>query len=595
MAKPVDINALMLEQMKRSGKTQEQILDAMTAQTQAIEGFASALNGNASGGGSLAGEAPRLDANGGAPPGPPKLDTGGVAPDSPPRLDANGGSAPPAPAASGGALVAEGLAQLGAAMGEAAGDVLRFAAGFDPEVLEGLSRAAGDMKDALGAALAPALEAAATAAQAFDVALAVLGEAASTAGGVVRSFASAVAASPVGQAVGGAAKVVGGVAHVAGDAASAVGTAGAAVGGAVMGGLEGVANVAGAVTGAFTGVVDVATKFVGALNPDLLLPLTQAFNDLSATIGVALTPVISGATEILRSLGSVLLPVMESLTPVVAALTQVFVDLMPSLSEALGKAYEAMMPLYEVVVEVVQALAPFVEVVISLVSTFVALLRPALTVFVGLIQVLLIPIKMLSDLLLALTPLFEVLAGVASGVASALKAVMDGWLGGMGGLKDTFSGVQDSVRAFAKELILGTAALAKLAGWNDFLHGFVASFNKTKREDNSGIAAMSSTKTSDFSAFAKEVALASAKAGVGGTEVQSKRAEDWLEEIKNKLVDIEEADEDNAEELATRIIAGVEAALRKQFPTAAAFTEGTANFVKFIGGAVRGAAGVPGL
>ena len=331
-----------------------------------------------------------------------------------------------------------------------------------------------------------------------------------------------------------------------------------------------VAVAAGLVVGSLGAITAIATGFVDALNPALMIPLNMAFKDLSAVVGTALTPIIAGATEIVRAFADMLVPVMAQLQPVIQSLTQVFVNLSGVLFEGLGRAAAAFMPLVEMVADVLKSMAPLVEVVFVVAEALRSALNPILTALVGVFQIMLQPILMMAEYLKSMEPLFKVFEAVMAGAAAAIKAFVGGIMGdsGVDQLKDQFADLSNSMTKFSQQLILAIASFAKMLGMSKFLEGFAKALEPAQKGTSTGMAAITNTKTSDFASFAKEMALNSAKAGMGAADIKpAAKTPEILEGIKGKLDEIINGKESKlAKETIDAIIKAAKDMLREQFP-----------------------------
>lgn len=75
------------------------------------------------------------------------------------------------------------------------------------------------------------------------------------------------------------------------------------------------------------GIIGSATKFVAAFNPGLVAQLGFAMKDLYATIGMALQPVVEGATAAVRNFADFLVPIAKEFAPLISQFVAAFLDL----------------------------------------------------------------------------------------------------------------------------------------------------------------------------------------------------------------------------------------------------------------------------
>lgn len=132
-------------------------------------------------------------------------------------------------------------------------------------------------------------------------------------------------------AVGGLVKK--GITAVAGEKAGNVAGAVGGIGGTLAGGV-------GAAVGAFTELTGKIQGFVAAASPAVSLRLDYAFQDLAATIGTFLTPIVDAASGIVEKFADVLAGLnigsyFESLGKMLGSLGDVFNSLFQALSPVL--------------------------------------------------------------------------------------------------------------------------------------------------------------------------------------------------------------------------------------------------------------------
>lgn len=158
------------------------------------------------------------------------------------------------------------------------------------------------------------------------------------------------------------------IAQAAGSVSKVFGAVGAVVG-AVVGAFL-------AVPTAIAGIVSVASGFVKALNPTLVEHYENQLANLSATIGYALTPVISYAADAIKQWAGILLPTVQRLRPIVEQLSHAIsgvtigavrlfgglVDLVTEYASVVvgeyGRYLEAFGALFEVLGAVVKSFQP---------------------------------------------------------------------------------------------------------------------------------------------------------------------------------------------------------------------------------------------
>lgn len=98
----------------------------------------------------------------------------------------------------------------------------------------------------------------------------------------------------------------------------------------------------------------VATQTVAAFSPVTMQMFDRVCRDLSATIGVALVPVIETATSFVKNFADMLLPVTEKMGPVFAKLGSAFLDLAEGPMNLFFTILQGLTPVLEFFAEVVK-------------------------------------------------------------------------------------------------------------------------------------------------------------------------------------------------------------------------------------------------
>src|SRR6185437_15937215 len=274
------------------------------------------------------------------------------------------------------------------------------------------------------------------------------------------------------------------------EQAGAAATAAApTAGGELLAVFGGIAAAGAGVVAALQGIAGAVAPFVQALAPGTMQILNLAMRDLQATIGTALLPIVTVATDAFRQMADVLLPVMEELQPVIA-----------SLAEAIAGA-----------------LVPIVEVV-------AAQLRLWMPVF-----------SAIASVAKELSVVFRVWSAVVQGFVAGLKATLGALAEalGIGSMKDVFADLQSAFRKMVEVVILSVAALGKLLGFGNFVKGFVEGLKGGPRKSAAGLAAPVNATIKDFSTIGKDLAIAAQLAGAGGGKKET--TDDWIKKIGEKI------------------------------------------------------------
>ena len=241
--------------------------------------------------------------------------------------------------------------------------------------------------------------------------------------------------------------------------------------------------------------------FVAALNPGLIAAFNAQLDNLHATIGFALEPVIAQAAVTLRTFAGLLLPIVRQLRPIVA-------DIAAAVSELL--------------IGVVKAAVPLIKLVLTLIAPVVK----------------------------QLTSLADLVGQGAEVLASLVDVVVELWqsLGGFGVTTETlasaFKLLRDMASKAAQGLAFVGAAALKLFGMSETLAKFRQNLEKRIAERGTPggglVAAPKDVTTSgieDIMRKASERAFA-AQSGV----VAAKSDNDLLADILGVVKDVESTD-----------------------------------------------------
>lgn len=121
-------------------------------------------------------------------------------------------------------------------------------------------------------------------------------------------------------------------------------------------------------------IVGTASKYVAAFNPGLVFQLGFAMKDLAATIGMALQPIVEGATAAVRNFADMLVPIAKEMQPILASLVSAFLDLF--------------VQLFPVFFDLFQVLEIFIKVGIYLVQGFSQIMQPVIWYLEGFAAIL---------------------------------------------------------------------------------------------------------------------------------------------------------------------------------------------------------------
>lgn len=275
-----------------------------------------------------------------------------------------------------------------------------------------------------------------------------------------------------------------------GSIGKGIGIAGAVVG-AVVAALS-------AVPLAVLGVVRASESFVRALNPSAVEQYEKAQNDLRATVGSGLQPVIAYATKSLKEWAGILLPSIQKLQPVIDRISAAVSGAATGVARALAATLERVAVRLEMVL-------PDIE---SLINSFGALIE----------------------------------------VVNAVADFMDAAFGqdAFGGTREILRVVADKFKALVSATTVLTARLLKLAGSNESLQKFRDSLQKAidaREAPKSGLtAAPTGATTGSFEDLLRRL---QERAFVSTLGTETKKSDtDYLKELVGLVDDIQKDDRD---------------------------------------------------
>ena len=271
------------------------------------------------------------------------------------------------------------------------------------------------------------------------------------------------------------------------------------------------------------GLVDVAKSFAGLVSPASLEEFNRAMQDLQATVGVALLPVLQTATNVVRDFGMVLLPVMQQLTPIVAQLAEVVGSVVTTGLTSFAEVLGAIVPLFEALAPVLAVVNEVVKLQAGLFSAVLGALSPVITV--------------VAEAFKVLAPILELVVGYFTDTVQLLVALgksIGSLIGDMGmdfagGVKDAMAALRDGFHQMLRVVVAVGAQLAKLAGFD------LAKLLQPEptKANNEGLRPAENAQFQDFKAYGQELAKRSAMAGAG--RGPQKTTDDWLKGIFDDL------------------------------------------------------------
>lgn len=385
------------------------------------------------------------------------------------------------------------------------------------------------------------------------------------------------ATGALGQAFAGAGKAAG---AGAGPAAGAAGVAGAGAAGSLAGLASAAAPIAAlvgaasAASSALQGVVSVSRGYVEALNPGVMNAYNLAVRDFTATVGVALQPVVQAATQFNRAFGSALLPAMERLEGAVRVVSDAVGGVLTAAGKAAADALSGMAPALRGVADLFAALAPVGRVLFSALGAKNSVLKPAFEALGAILSGLAVPLKFFGDLLASVTPLLEAFSAVMSGLGSAVRSAFDRLASAtnFGLLSRAANRVTTALQGLARRAILAAANMAKFAGLDSFVSGMIKALEPA---NNTGRAAVQNPQLTGFEEYARMVMTAAQLSGPGGPAQDEQKT--WRDGVLAELKGIREAQTRSWLEVARDVVAAVRGGGRQAGEAAAGAAAGIAG------------------
>lgn len=194
------------------------------------------------------------------------------------------------------------------------------------------------------------------------------------------------------------------------NAASKIGAAFGSLGGAA----GSLAGAAGGATQAAVSMGQELAKFVGMANPAALQLFTNALDDLYGVIGEALVPVFEIITQVVRLAADTLGTFASTIGGAVATVLKPFVGVLEVLFEVVGQIGQALGG-------VLEAAAPAIAALVDAFAQVVKAIQPILDVLIVLIgDALAGAMSVLADLVVAVVPLITAFAEAIQGLVDLL-------------------------------------------------------------------------------------------------------------------------------------------------------------------------------
>ena len=253
------------------------------------------------------------------------------------------------------------------------------------------------------------------------------------------------------------------------------------------------------VSAKFEAVAAPVAKFVEALSPGTMQVFALAMRDLTATIGVAMLPIIQNLTTGLHSAANLLLPAMQAMQPIMDKLSTILVGGMLKGVQLLSHALQGLAPAGD-------ALAAVFEVMVNAVTSA---------------------------------------AAVMLAFKDSMGAFINSLMGGKEGatLADTLHKLKDAMQRVVIVLLQAAAAIANSFGAGGFTTSLINNLKEMQKAQAGGTGvggALQGASMKGFEQIGKDLAIAaaSAVAGGGGGAV-GKSMEQFAEEAVKALEDMQ--------------------------------------------------------
>jgi len=247
-------------------------------------------------------------------------------------------------------------------------------------------------------------------------------------------------------------------------------------------------------------------QFVQAFSPSTMLRFNQAIQDLTATIGRALEPVMEVLVQVVREVADRMLPLAEKLAPIFGKLAETVM--------------QTVVPIIDVWMAALGNLTPALDVVADVFKNVATIARVSTTIYAGAIE----------QLKEWLTNLFPSSDNIKSWTDSLRLAVQEA----------------------AKWILTLAASFASLVGATGFVRGMQKSLSAplgglAQRKDSTGQAAAQQARFTGITEFGQSVATAAFTAT--GSDQAKKTDNQWLEDLSKTLKGIEKQGPEQAKQM----------------------------------------------
>ncbi len=318
----------------------------------------------------------------------------------------------------------------------------------------------------------------------------------------------------------------------------------------------------------FDALLGPLAQWANALSPATVSSFDLAMRNLAATLGQAAVPVIGLLVTVVERFAGIISPAMQALAPILHELTATLSGVFLDSIRAIAEVFAGASPAIDAVVKLFSAIAGVVGPLVSaVVGTLAATLIPAITLVADVMSLLLVPFRLLVEVLsvvgaavstagqvlalafLPLTLVVEAINEVMTDLHEITRAVQiifksfydavstffRAWLKSLIDFGPVVDYIKKAFQEAAKQVILFSARLAAALGAIEYLKALRDNLAKEGAEQGA-LAAPQNVRIQDFAAISRDMIQAAFAAGPGGE--QQKDAKDFLRELVPMIDDL---------------------------------------------------------
>jgi hypothetical protein len=310
-----------------------------------------------------------------------------------------------------------------------------------------------------------------------------------------------------------------------------------------LGKLAAVAAVAAAGIAVFAIAMNLAekefqkiTNLVKLFNPGIVQAFQFALDNLGATIGRVLVPIIQIATGVVREWMNALVPVLSAFAPIIAQFAQAFGQLMVTAMQPFAALLKSFAPLIKILMEQFQLVAVVVMALLQPILLVVRAFNMLWRVFYELSGLGTV-VRILTKAFEAFSKVFEVFEAAFDILETTISVLVDAFVSMLTSIfpfKDVIDALTRAVQFAIRNLYVFSVMLAKFLGLDGVVAALIDSVNQKANPATDTAAQTPALKTLDQ--LSKDLALASAAAGgaagQGGVKNQQEFWQKTLAEMK---------------------------------------------------------------